>query len=50
MPNLNDPKRQFLAELFDTAVAAADPHLILKDQLPPPPKGMMPLPPARGYC
>lgn len=39
MSNLNDPKRQFLANLFDTAVAAADPRLILKDRLPPPPKG-----------
>mgnify|MGYP000489428333 CR=1 FL=1 len=27
------------AELFDTAVAAADPRQILKDRLPPPPKG-----------
>ncbi len=39
MSNLNDPKRQFLAELFDTAVAVADPLQILKDRLPPPPKG-----------
>ena len=39
MSNLNDPKRQFLAELFDTAVAAADPRQILKERLPPPPKG-----------
>ncbi|EDQ03159.1 Putative hydroxypyruvate reductase [Sulfitobacter indolifex] len=39
MSNLNSPKRQFLAELFHTAVAAADPRLILKDILPLPPKG-----------
>ena len=38
MSNLNDPKRQFLANLFDTAVAAADPRLILKDRLRRPPR------------
>lgn len=34
-----DPKRQFLADLFDAAVAAADPKQILQDSLPPAPKG-----------
>ncbi|MEX3314681.1 glycerate kinase [Sulfitobacter sp. PS-8MA] len=39
MPDRLDPKRQFLADLFDAAVAAADPRRILQDVLPPPPKG-----------
>ena len=34
-----DPKRQFLADLFDAAVAAADPKQILQNSLPPRPKG-----------
>jgi len=39
MPDPLDPRRQFLADLFDTAVAAADPRRILQNVLPPPPKG-----------
>lgn len=39
MPEPLDPKRQFLADLFNTAVAAADPRRILKGVLPQPPQG-----------
>ncbi len=39
MPDRLEPKRQFLADLFDAAVAAADPRRILQGVLPPPPKG-----------
>lgn len=34
-----DPHRSFLSDLFDAAVAAADPFKALQGKLPPPPKG-----------
>lgn len=36
---MRDPKRDFLASLFDAAVAAADPLKALQGNLPDPPKG-----------
>ncbi|WP_120504561.1 glycerate kinase type-2 family protein [Sulfitobacter mediterraneus] len=36
---MRDPKRDFLASLFDAAVAAADPLKALQGKLPDPPKG-----------
>ena len=36
---MRDPKRDFLASLFDAAVAAADPLKALQGTLPDPPKG-----------
>ncbi len=36
---MRDPKRDFLASLFDAAVAAADPLKALQGNLPAPPKG-----------
>lgn len=39
MPDHKTPERAFLAGLFHSAVAAADPAQILQENLPPPPAG-----------